>query len=86
MSNSLKDLLNIEDVTKTRLQDLVTNDWSRQFINLVSNLVQMNSTMDFQENEPRTFNKGVNMQTMNQHHNDANGSVVLMNVHANQDQ
>jgi hypothetical protein len=42
--------------------------------------------MDFQENEPRTFNKGVNMQTMNQHHNDANGSVVLMNVHANQDQ
>ncbi len=86
MLDSSKKILNIEDVTETRSQDPMTNDWSRQFINLVSNLVQMNSTMDFQENEPRTFNKGVNMQTMNQHHNDANGSVVLMNVHANQDQ
>lgn len=42
--------------------------------------------MDFQENGPKTFNKSISMQTMNQHHNNANGLVVSMNVHANQDQ
>jgi hypothetical protein len=42
--------------------------------------------MDFQENGPKTFNRGINMQTMNQHHNNGNGSVVSMNVHVNQDQ
>lgn len=86
MSNSSKDLLNIEIVIEIRSQDLVMNDWSRQFINLVSNLVQMNSAMDFQENEPNFFNKGINMQTMNQHHNNVDGSVVSMNVDVNQDQ
>jgi len=86
MSNSSKDLFNIEDATKTRSQDPITNHISRQFINPVSNLVQTNNTMDFQENGPKTFNRGINIQTMNQHHNNSNGSVVSMNVHANQDQ
>ncbi len=49
MSNSSKDLLNIQDATETKLQDPITNDESRQFINLVSNLVQTNSTMGFQK-------------------------------------
>jgi hypothetical protein len=86
MSNSSKDLLNIQDATETKLQDPITNDESKQFINLVSNLVQTNSTMGFQKTRPETFNKGINMQTMNQHHNNANGSVVSMNVHVNQNQ
>jgi hypothetical protein len=37
-------------------------------------------------NGPKTFNRGINMQTMHQHHNNGNGSVVSMNVHVNQDQ
>jgi hypothetical protein len=40
----------------------------------------------FKQIVPWTFNKGINMQTMNQHKNNVNGSVVSMSVHANQDQ
>ncbi len=52
MLNLSKGLLNIQDATKTKLQDPITNDESRQFINLVSNLVQTNSTMGFQKIGP----------------------------------
>ncbi len=42
--------------------------------------------MGFQKTGPEMFNKSINMQTMNQHHNNDNGSVVSMNVHVNQNQ
>ncbi len=36
--------------------------------------------MGFQENGLETFSRGINVQTMNQQHNNANGLVVRMNV------
>jgi len=41
--------------------------------------------MDFQENGPKAFNRGINMQTMNQHRNNVYGFVASMNLQANQD-
>jgi len=40
--------------------------------------------MGSQEIELKTFGKGINVQIMNQQHNNVNGLVSPMNAHANQ--
>ncbi len=55
MMNSLEDLFNTKDATKAKPQDLIANGKSMQSINHVSNLVQMNRTMGFQEHGLETL-------------------------------
>jgi hypothetical protein len=47
MSNSSKHLLNREDATEGRSQNLVVNDRSRQYINHIQNLIQMKGICTF---------------------------------------